>query len=63
VITDFETGDDDIDLSRIAGIDDFSDVRDAARQSGDDVVLTFGTHELTIKGFILEQLDEDDFVL
>ncbi|WP_317616424.1 hypothetical protein [Paracoccus mutanolyticus] len=42
MITDFENGDDRIDLSYYARFDSFADIRGAAVQSGDSVVINAG---------------------
>jgi hypothetical protein len=43
-------------------VNGFRDVLGAARQSGDDVVLLFGTDVLRIEDLGLSALDADDFV-
>ena len=62
VVRDFETGDDTIDLTAIAGLGDWSDVTGAARQSGGNVVFTFAEGTLTLLDFRVSNLDQDDFV-
>jgi Ca2+-binding RTX toxin-like protein len=54
---------DRIDLSRVAGIDDFGDVLDHARTSRLGVVLDFGDDEITLLGVSSAQLHADDFVI
>ena len=52
-----------IDLRDVAGINSFSDVRDAARNRDGDVVLSFGGgNRLTIEDFRVGQMDRDDFL-
>ena len=60
-ITDFENGDDDIDLRALANVDSYAQIRGAAVQSGSDVVLNFGTNQLVIEDFRLNQMSSDDF--
>ena len=70
VITDFdadepsgEDGDDVLDLRGIAGLDSFAEVRAAARNEGDDLVLTFGRHELVLLDFQRSELDQADVLV
>ena len=46
----------------IRGVSNFGDVRAAARQSGDDLVLDFGAHELKLLDTRLSNLNSDDFI-
>ncbi len=65
-ILDFRAGagsDDRIDLSLVAGVDDFGDVRDAVRVTRFGTVLDFGDEEITLLGVSASQLHADDFVL
>jgi Ca2+-binding RTX toxin-like protein len=62
VIRDFEPGDDTIDLTAIAGLDDWSDVTGAAQQVGGKVVFTFAEGTLTLLDFSVSNLDQDDFM-
>jgi Ca2+-binding RTX toxin-like protein len=65
-ILDFRAGrgqGDRIDLSGVAGIDDFGDVLSAARTSRIGVVLDFGDDEITLLGVGVSQLHADDFVI
>ena len=61
-------GDDDddgdiIDLRDMPGINSFSDIRDVARNNGDDVVLRFSDdNQLRIEDFRVGQLERDDFL-
>mgnify|MGYP001761049180 FL=1 len=61
VITDFENGDDRIDLSYYARFDSFADIRGAAVQSGDSVVINAGADRVVIQDMRLNQLSSDDF--
>jgi Ca2+-binding RTX toxin-like protein len=61
VITDFEEGDDDIDLSFLDL--SFAQVQAAAVEIGDDLELTFGSRSLLIENYILSMLNEEDFIL
>lgn len=80
VITDFQANDDDddgddddggqdddgdvIDLRGLAGIDSFADIRAAARQQGDDLVLRFDADtRLTLLDTRWAELDRDDFLI
>ena len=69
MIDDDDDDDDDddgdvIDLRDMPGINSFGDVRDVARQRGDDVVLRFSDrNRLTIEDFRIADLDRDDFLL
>jgi len=67
LITDFdadepsgEDGDDVLDLRGIADLDSFAEVRAAARNDGDDLVLTFGRHEVTLLDFQRSELGQAD---
>jgi Ca2+-binding RTX toxin-like protein len=65
-VLDFRAGGglgDRIDLSGVAGIDDFGDVLSAARTSRIGVVLDFGDDEITLLGVGVSQLHADDFVI
>ena len=61
-ITDFEPGDDQIDLRSWNQLDSWSDVRGASRQVGSDVHINVGAHKLIIEDFRLGQMDSDDFL-
>lgn len=61
-ITDFENGDDVINLSSFAQFDSFADIRAAAKQVGTDVVIKAGADALTIEDFRLTQMDGGDFI-
>lgn len=60
-ITDFDRDDDTIDLSAHARFDSWADVRGAASQVGNDVVIRAGTDQLVIEDTRLNQLGSDDF--
>ena len=55
-------GEDRIDLSNVAGIDDFGDVLASAHGVFGGVVLDFGDDEITLLGVQVTQLQADDFV-
>ena len=62
-ITDFDDGEDRIDLSGFSGITDFSQL--SARQDGDNVVIEFPNHgdgSITLEDFNLSDLDANDFL-
>lgn len=61
-ITDFREGD-RIDLRRIDGLDDLGDLRAAARDRGDDLLLRFGRDRLTIEDYNRDDLEAGDFLL
>ncbi|WP_246053560.1 M10 family metallopeptidase C-terminal domain-containing protein [Paracoccus hibiscisoli] len=61
-ITDFENGDDQIDLSSFAAINSFSNIRAAASQQGSDVVINIGPNSLVIEDFRLSQMNAEDFI-
>ena len=70
MITDFdadepsgEDGDDVLDLRGIPGLDTFADVRAAATNEGDDLVLTFGRHELVLLDFQRSELGRADVLI
>ncbi len=76
IITDFQPGVDDdddsgngdddgdvIDLSALAGVHSFADIRAAAHQDGDDVVLRFDRDvQLTLLDVRWAALDREDFI-
>jgi Ca2+-binding RTX toxin-like protein len=65
-ILDFRAGagaGDRIDLSNVAGIDDFGDVLAGARGIGSGLVLDFGNDEITLLGVNAAQLNADDFLI
>jgi Ca2+-binding RTX toxin-like protein len=65
-VLDFRAGQgsgDRIDLSGVAGIDDFGDVIDVARATRAGVVLDFGDEEITLLGVGASQLTADDFLI
>jgi Ca2+-binding RTX toxin-like protein len=65
-VLDFRAGagsGDRIDLSNVAGVDDFGDVMSAARVTRLGTVLDFGDEEITLLGVGASQLHADDFVL
>ena len=55
--------DDRIDLSGVAGIDDFADVMATARVTRVGTVLDFGDDEITLLGVGASQLHADDFLI
>ena len=63
VVLDFTPGEDVLDLSGAAGIETFEDVRDAARERGNKVVLDLDEGRLVLKGIELADLGADDFLL
>ena len=61
VIEDFEPGQDKIDLSTITSIDDFSDLQDDIRTSGNNVVIELPSRgEVTLEN--ISSVGEDDFI-
>lgn len=62
IITDFEPGDDDIDLRSWNGLNTWSDVAGRLSQVGGDVHFTYGTHKLILQDTRVGQLDADDFI-
>jgi Ca2+-binding RTX toxin-like protein len=62
VITDFEGGDDDLDLSALLSVNSFSQAMARATQQGDDVVLNFAEGRLTLQDVSRSSLDSDDFI-
>lgn len=64
-ITDFKGGVDRIDLRDFSGhgIEDFADVRAAARNQNGDLLITIGTDEILIHDFSKKELDSSDFIL
>ena len=66
LIVDFAAGagaGDRLDLSNVAGIDDFGDVLASARGFSGGVVLDFGADEITLLGVNAAQLNADDFLI
>ncbi|MFN8684001.1 calcium-binding protein, partial [Paracoccus sp. P2] len=61
-ITDFDSDDDRINLSHYARFDGFGDIRAAASQVGNDVVIRAGNDQLVIEDIRLGQLGGDDFI-
>ena len=61
-ITDFESGDDDLDLSALASVNNFSQAMARAKQVGDDVVFTFAEGTVRLEDFRRSSLDSDDFI-
>jgi Ca2+-binding RTX toxin-like protein len=64
-VLDFHAGagtEDHIDLSKVAGIDDFGDVLANAHGVFGGVVLDFGDDEITLLGVQVSQLQADDFL-
>jgi Ca2+-binding RTX toxin-like protein len=64
-VLDFHAGagtEDRIDLSKVAGIDDFGDVLANAHGVFGGVVLDFGDDEITLLGVQVSQLQADDFL-
>jgi Ca2+-binding RTX toxin-like protein len=65
-VLDFRAGagaGDRIDLSTVAGIDDFGDVLAGAHGFAGGVVLDFGGDEITLLGVNVGQLNADDFLI
>lgn len=62
IVTDFENGDDRIDVSYYNSFDSYADIRDAAKQSGNDVVIQAGDDHLVIEDTRLGELSRDDFI-
>jgi Ca2+-binding RTX toxin-like protein len=65
-VLDFRAGNrsgDRLDLSAVAGIDDFGDVLAAAHVTRLGVVLDFGDDEITLLGVKMGQLQADDFLI
>ncbi len=60
---DFNTNNEKIDLTAVAGLTDFTDVTDAATQDGPKVVLAFAEGDLTLEHTLLTDLTADNFVL
>jgi Ca2+-binding RTX toxin-like protein len=63
VVTDFEPGDDDLDLRMIPGLTSFGQLAARATQVGTDLVLSFGADRVTLQNLRLAQLDRDDVLL
>ncbi len=61
-IRDFESGDDDLDLSLLASVNSFSQAMARATQAGDDVVFNFSEGRLTLENTLRSSLDDDDFI-
>ncbi len=61
-MTDFEGGDDDIDLSELASVNSFGQAMARATQVGDDVVFSFAEGRLTLENTQRSSLDQDDFL-
>lgn len=60
VVTDFRHGRDEIDVSRLSGVDKLSDLD--VRQSGHDAVIAHGSDVLVLKGVTASDLDSNDFI-
>ena len=58
----FDFDDDRINVSAYNRFDSFADVRGAARQVGDDVIITHGTDRLVIEDTRLQNLGSEDFI-
>lgn len=61
-IRDFESGDDDIDLRGIAGLDSWAELRSHLVQSGSHTVFQWGTNQLIIENTSVRSLDAEDFM-
>ena len=59
VVTDFRYGRDEIDVSRLAGVNSLSDLY--LNQSGEDAVIAHGSDILVLKGVNASDLDNGDF--
>ena len=62
IVTDFENGDDRIDVSFYSHFDSYADIRNAAKQSDNDVVIQAGNDYLVIEDTRLGELSRDDFI-
>ena len=63
VVRDFAAGKDVLDLRGVEGLEVWKDVRDAARERGDELVLDFDEGRLVLKGVELADLGADDVLL
>ncbi|UVC08042.1 calcium-binding protein [Rhizobium sp. TH2] len=61
-IMDFQNGVDRIDVSGWNTIDDFADIQAIVTVSGDDLVLTLGNDDITIKDMKMSELNAGDFI-
>ena len=62
VVTDFENGDDDIDLRGVNGLNSWADVSGKFRQVGDDVHIVMNSGRLILEDTRVGELDRDDFM-
>ncbi|NCT12202.1 MAG: calcium-binding protein, partial [Rhodobacterales bacterium] len=61
-IKDFESGDDEIDLSFLASVSNYNQAMAVAVQSGASVVFNFAEGRLIVDNMRLNQFDSDDFL-
>ncbi|SCZ05370.1 peroxidase family protein [Microvirga guangxiensis] len=59
-VTDFRHGIDEIDLRRLPGVNDLSDI--SIQQAGHDTILKYGSDILVLKGVNASDLDSNDFI-
>jgi len=62
VVTDFEDGSDRINIAKVPGFDDFSDLAGHIQADGGDVVIDLGANELRLEDVSLAWIDASDFV-
>ena len=62
-INDFAVANEVINLAKIAGLDNFTDVAAAAEQTGADVELTFDEGVLTLRDVDINALSVDNFII
>ncbi|MBB1248461.1 calcium-binding protein [Rhizobium sp. G21] len=61
-ITDFQNGQDRMDIHLWTGMDTFADVKAHASMVSGDLVLKFGADVLTVEGLTLMTMDKTDFI-
>ncbi|WP_137157759.1 calcium-binding protein [Rhizobium sp. FKL33] len=61
-ITDFQNGQDRMDIQKWTGLDTFADVKAHAAMASGDLVIKFGADVLTVDGLTLAQMDKTDFI-
>ncbi|MCV3766609.1 calcium-binding protein [Rhizobium sp. TRM95796] len=61
-ITDFQNGQDRMDIHLWTGMDTFADVKAHASMASGDLVLKFGADVLTVAGLTLMTMDKTDFI-
>jgi Ca2+-binding RTX toxin-like protein len=61
-ISDFQNGQDRMDIHNWTGLDNFADVKAHAKFVDGDVVIKFGADVLTVEGLTLAQMDKTDFI-